>query len=213
MSALSCCSLFRMVPAHEHSRVTDQSEISHGKWRFGEVETGHTPDLIGLLPVLHTRRWFEEEAPMPSELILYTHDKHWMVEVTALTHKSYRYKVIGTYVSVYHQEHTTSIWGANVIRWEATPAELIRIHNVYAGNGPAVATRDHEWRHATEAELKEWSIGGPIFFHAGTPASQEGAEGLDIHDLQGTVTVVIGNETLTGTVSSSPIDIVTPMAA
>lgn len=150
---------------------------------------------------------------MPSELTLYSNDKHWKVDLGAWINKSYRYKSIGTYVTVYHQEHTTSIWGGSVTEWEATPAQLICIRNVYGGAGPSVATREHKWRNAAEAELKEWSVGGPICLPSNSTASSEGAVVLDINNVQSTVTVVIGNETLSGMVSSSPIGESAPIAA
>ncbi len=142
---------------------------------------------------------------MPSELTLYTKDKHWKAEVGAWMDKSHHHRSVGTHVIVYHQEHLTSIWGGSVTEWEATPAQLIRICNVYSGTGPFVATREHEWRNATEAELKEWSTGAPICLPPDTTASSEGAAVLDINNVQSIVTVVIGNETVSGTVSSSVI--------
>ncbi len=150
---------------------------------------------------------------MPSELTLYTNDKHWKVEVGAWINKSYHYRSIGTHVTIHHREHTTSIWGASVTEWEATPAQLIRIRNVYSGPGASIATREHEWRNATEAELKEWSMGGPICLPPDTTASSEGAAVLDINNVQSTVTVVIGDETLSGMVSSSVISEPAPVAA
>lgn len=150
---------------------------------------------------------------MPSELTLYTKDKHWKAEVGAWMDKSHHHRSVGTHVIVYHREHTTSIWGAGVTEWEATPAQLIRIRNVYRGAGRSVATREHEWRNATEAELKEWSMGGPICLPPDLTVSSEGAAVLDINNVQSTVTVVIGNETLSGTVSSRAISEPAPVAA
>lgn len=142
---------------------------------------------------------------MPSELTLYTSDQHWMADLEAWTNDSQLYRSIGTHVTVYHQERTTSIWGGKQADWEEEPAVLIRIRNVYSGAGPAVATREREWQSATRAELKEWAAGGAIRLRADSITSEKGTAVLDIHKVEGTVTVVIGHETLTGVVSASSV--------
>jgi len=142
---------------------------------------------------------------MPSELTLYTSDKHWMADLEAWTNDSRLYRSIGTHVTVYHQERTTSIWGGKQADWEEEPAVLIRIRNVYSGAGPAVATREREWQNATRAELKECSTGGAIRLREDGITSKEVTAVLDVHKVEGTVTIVIGHETLTGVVSASRI--------
>ncbi|HYK87803.1 MAG TPA: hypothetical protein VE398_03485 [Acidobacteriota bacterium] len=141
---------------------------------------------------------------MPSELILYTNDKQWRVDLGSWTSDFPFYKSIGTQVTVYHREET-SIWGSTVTDWVEEPALLIGIRNVYSGAGPAVATREREWRNTTEAELKEWSTGGSIRLPADNIASAEGTAVLDVNKVEGAVTIVIRDETLVGVVSASSV--------
>jgi hypothetical protein len=142
---------------------------------------------------------------MPSELMLYTRDKQWRVDLGSWTSDFPYYKSIGTQVTVYHRERTTSIWGNTVMDWVEEPALLIRIRNIYSGPGASVVTREREWRNATEAELKEWSTGGSIRLPADTGPSREGSVVLEINKVEGTVTIVIGDETLTGVVSAGRV--------
>ncbi|HYL12004.1 MAG TPA: hypothetical protein VEV41_03160 [Terriglobales bacterium] len=137
---------------------------------------------------------------MPSELMLYTSDKQWRVDLGSWTSDFPFYKSIGTQATVYHRKETTSIWGSTVMDWFEEPAQLIRIRNIYSGPGATVVTREREWRNASEAELKEWSTGGSILLPADT-----GTAVLEINKVEGTVTIVIGDETLTGIVSAGRV--------
>jgi hypothetical protein len=140
---------------------------------------------------------------MPNELTLYTSDKHWRVDVEAWANDLRFFKSVGIHVAVYHLERMTSIWGSPRVDWEEEPATLIRIHNVYSGLGPAIATREREWLHASRVELKAWSAGRPIRLVADSITADTGTVVLDIYKVEGTVTVVIGHEILTGVVSAS----------
>ncbi len=140
---------------------------------------------------------------MSSELTLYTSDRLWKVDIEAWTNDVQFYRSIGTHVTVCHRERTTSIWGSPETDWEEEPATLIRIRNAYSGAGPGAAIREREWHNATRAELKEWSTAGPISAAADSTTSEKETVVAEIHQVEGTVTVVFGSETLTGVVSAS----------
>jgi hypothetical protein len=144
---------------------------------------------------------------MATDLTLYTRDKHWKVEIAARTNDLHFYRSIGTHVTIYHRERITSIWGGIEREWEELPALVIRIHNVYSGAGPVVSTREHECRNRSQARLEEWSTGGPIHLRPDYSISGEVRADLDINKVEGTVTVVVGDETLTGLVSASGVEI------
>jgi hypothetical protein len=140
---------------------------------------------------------------MPTALTLHTHDRTWRAEVEARTVNFEFYRSIGTQVSVYHKLHTTSMWGSlGEIDWDLTPASLIRIQSVYRGAGPEIATREREWHNTAEAELSEWSAGHPISLPAGSLPSQ-GTALEDVQRVDSIVTIVIGDEALTGVVSAA----------
>ncbi len=142
---------------------------------------------------------------MAAELQLHTNDGRWRVDLEAWTYDSHLYRSIGAHVTVYHRERTTSIWGGPQSDWEEEPAELIRIRNVYRGAGPGTVTREQEWRNESRAELKQWAAGGSIGLPANGASSEERAAVFDIDGVEGTVTVVIGQETLMGVVSAGRV--------
>ena len=138
---------------------------------------------------------------MARVLTLYSRDKSWKAEIEAQTIRLRFYSCIGTQVVVYHREQTTSVWGGPETDWEEQTAVIIRIRNVYRGQGPGVATREREWRHRTQAALTEWSAGGPIHLCKDRSSSIAHDEVLDATQVESTVTIIIGDETLTGVVS------------
>ena len=142
---------------------------------------------------------------MPAELILYTSDHGWKVEIEAWASALRLYSSIGTKVTVYRKEEITSMWGTPVSLWVGEPASLIRIRNVYSGIGGGRATREREWRNAMDAELKQWTTGKAIHVVADSSAGESSAPVLDVNMVQGSVSVVIGHETLSGVVSATSV--------
>jgi hypothetical protein len=155
-----------------------------------------------LFPAFASNKRYRKEDAMPSELTLYTSDRRWMVDLDAWTSDLQFFKSIGTRVTVYHEGRQINIWGSRQTEWEEEAPALIRIRNVYSGSGPGVVTQEREWRNASRAELKQWSGGGAISLPADSATPGKGSTLLDIDRVEGTVTVVIGHETLTGVVSA-----------
>lgn len=140
---------------------------------------------------------------MPERVTLYTSDRYWRVQIEAWVHDVRLYRSIGTRVAAYHEERITNIWGSMQADWEQEPVACVRIRNVYGGTGPGVATRECEWQNTTRAELKQWSPGSPISLEADGSTPEKASVISDICKVEGTVTVTIGRETLTGVVSAS----------
>jgi hypothetical protein len=138
-------------------------------------------------------------------LRLYTNDRHWRVDIEVCASDLEIYRSVGTRVVVCHLERVTSIWGGIQSEWEEEPADLIHIHNVYSGAPEGVATREHERRVASRAELREWSVTGEIQLPADSGSTGEGAASLNIHKVVSTVTVKIGDETLMGVLTASSV--------
>lgn len=142
---------------------------------------------------------------MPSELILFTSDHGWKIEIVAWASAFRFYSSIGTKVTVYRREEITTIWGPAVSVWVGKPASVIHIRNVYTGSGPRRATQEREWRNVAEGELKQWTTGRRIHVHADTSAELGGEPILEVNNVEGSVTVMIGHETLTGVVSATSV--------
>ena len=140
---------------------------------------------------------------MASEITLYTKKGDWKVDIEAWKNNFLVYKSIGTQVSVYHREKTKNIWGNTVTDWVKKPASLIHIRNVYRGTGPGSATREKSCRNAKSCELKEWAVGFTISIPPDNITDVGGGAILDIDRVDGTVTVNIADEILTGEVSAS----------
>lgn len=144
-----------------------------------------------------------QEVSMASEITLYTNSGDWKVEVEAWKNNFLFYKSIGTQAAIYHREQTKNIWGSTVTDWVEKSASLIHIRNVYRGTGPGSATREKTCRNASDCELKEWAVGFTINIPADRVTDVGGGAILDIDSVEGTVTVNIGEEALTGVVSAS----------
>ncbi len=142
---------------------------------------------------------------MASEITLYTKSGDWKVEVEAWKNNFLFYKSIGTQATVYHREQTKNIWGSTVTDWVEKPASQIHIRNVYRGTGPGSATREKTCRSASYCELKEWAVGFTINIPADSVTDVGGGAILDVGSVDGTVTVSIGQEVLTGAVSASSV--------
>ncbi len=97
------------------------------------------------------------------------------------------------------------MWGTPVNVWVGEPASIVHIHNVYRGSGPERATQEREWRNVAEAELKQWTTGRRIHVHADNPAELSDQPVLEVNNVEGSVMVMIGHETLTGVVSASSV--------
>jgi hypothetical protein len=140
---------------------------------------------------------------MPAALALHSRDLLWCVEIEAHGIDLEFYKSIGTQVRIYRRLRTTSMWGSlGETDWDLVPARLIHIQNVYRGMGPEIALSDREWHNAAEAELSEWSLGHPIYFPPGHLPFLPSVVPLEIQQVESIVEVVIGNEVLTGVVST-----------
>jgi hypothetical protein len=131
-------------------------------------------------------------------------DHLWRVEIEARSIDLDFYKSIGTEVSVLHQVRTDSMWGSrSETDWDPAHAGLIHIQNIYRGSGPEYCVADREWHDVAQAELCEWAVGHPIYFPASHISSRPVDLPLEIHEVQSLVEVVIGDEVLTGRVSTA----------
>jgi hypothetical protein len=142
---------------------------------------------------------------MASEVTLFTKNGDWKVEVEAWKNNFLFYKSIGTQATVYHREQTKNIWGSTVTDWVEKAASQIHIRNVYHGTGPGVATREKICSNTSYCELKEWAVGVTISLPADSVTDVGGGAILDLDSVDGTVTVTVGQEVLTGNVSASSV--------
>jgi hypothetical protein len=140
---------------------------------------------------------------MASELTLFSDDGDWKVEIEAFKNNFLFYKSIGTTVRIYHREQKENIWGNTVTDWVRRNARTILIRNVYSGPGPGTATREGQCTDASSCELKEWAVG----FNVKLPADEVSDLGpgatLDLEKVDGTVTVTLEHDVITGEVSAS----------
>jgi hypothetical protein len=146
-----------------------------------------------------------KEANMASEITLYTKDGDWKADVEAWKNNFLFYKSIGTQATVYHREKTKNIWGNTVTDWVEKKASSIHIRNVYHGSGPGSATREKTCAQASSCELKEWAVGVTITLPADSVSDVGGGAILDIDSVDGTVTIGVHDEVLTGQVSASSV--------
>lgn len=142
---------------------------------------------------------------MASEITLFSKNGDWKADVEAWKNNFLAYKSIGTQVSVYHREQTKNIWGNTVTDWVSKAANAISITNVYKGTGPGAATRSKVCQNSSYCEEKEWAVGITISLPADSITDVGGGAILDIDSVTGTVSIVIGNEVLSGVVSASSI--------
>jgi hypothetical protein len=140
-----------------------------------------------------------------SEITLFSKNGDWKADVEAWKNNFLAYKSIGTQVSVYHREQTKNIWGNTVTDWVSKAANAISITNVYKGTGPGAATRSKVCQNSSYCEEKEWAVGITISLPADSITDVGGGAILDIDSVTGTVSIVIGNEVLSGVVSASSI--------
>ena len=143
---------------------------------------------------------------MASEVTVYSKDGNWKIDVEAWKNNFLFYKSIGTEVTVSHREQTHNIWGSTVTGWVEKNAISISITNVYtgplaSGSGGSI-TKSGTWNNKSYAELKEWAWGIKIKIPSGEPG---GDALLDIDQVDGSVSVNLGQEVLTAKVSASSI--------
>jgi hypothetical protein len=83
------------------------------------------------------------------------------------------------------------------------PARLIHIQNVYRGRGPEISLSDREWHDAAVPELSEWSLGPRSISRRGHLPFLPSVVPLEIQRVENLVEVVIGDEVLSGVVSTA----------
>lgn len=140
---------------------------------------------------------------MASEMTLFTKKGDWKVDIEAWKNNFLFYKSIGTQATVYHREQTKNIWGSTVTDWVEKLAPSIHIRNVYHGSGPGSATREKTCNNASYCELKEWAVGFTINIPPDSITNVGGGAILDVDSVDGSVTVRVGDEVLSGQVSAS----------
>ena len=137
---------------------------------------------------------------MASEITLRTNNGDWKVEVEAWKNTFFFYNSIGTQATVYHREKTKNIWGSTVTDWVKKKATSIHIRNIYSDEYRNSTTREKTCGNSKHCELKESAVGASISIPSGSVSP--GAV-LEIDKVDGTVTVNIKGEILSGKVSAS----------
>ncbi len=166
-----------------------------------------TPVIAGI-PAAH--------ATAPRAATLYSSDGRWKVRAEAFKNYLFLYSSIGTEVTTYHWERQRRWWDPwyDHHHWVERRVDAISITNRYSGLlpnlDPSAAARRASANDRSHLEEKIWAAGIGVSMDAsassglpdpGTAGPCCGAR-LDVREVEGHVSVRIGNEVLTTDVSA-----------